>query len=72
MPVYPSRVPVTKTSSAAVIPDDQLGGCIFKGLIGDMQVYNYVLSADEIATLYAGSNGPYCRNEKHRERGPQR
>jgi hypothetical protein len=33
----------------------------FKGLIGDLRVYNYAISANDVATLYSQSARPFCR-----------
>jgi dienelactone hydrolase len=32
----------------------------YEGLIDDVRIYNYSLSATEVATLYAAVNGPFC------------
>jgi hypothetical protein len=34
---------------------------LYAGEIDDVRIYNYPLSEDEIAALYAASEGPYCR-----------
>ncbi|HOK67845.1 MAG TPA: immunoglobulin domain-containing protein [Anaerohalosphaeraceae bacterium] len=34
---------------------------LYAGQIDDVRIYNYPLSEDEIAALYAASEGPYCR-----------
>jgi len=33
----------------------------FKGMMDDLRVYNYAISADEVADLYSAVAGPYCR-----------
>ncbi|HOL90079.1 MAG TPA: immunoglobulin domain-containing protein, partial [Anaerohalosphaeraceae bacterium] len=34
---------------------------LYKGLMDEIRLYNYALTADEIATLYADVAGPFCR-----------
>ena len=34
------------------------GGCLFNGLMDDLQIYNYPLSENEVAALYAGKELP--------------
>ncbi|MBN2513960.1 MAG: hypothetical protein JXB18_13565 [Sedimentisphaerales bacterium] len=33
----------------------------YAGMMDDMRIYNYGVTADEVADLYAGVVGPYCR-----------
>jgi hypothetical protein len=37
-----------------------VGGMYYDGLMDDIRIYNYALSATEVATLYAAVNGPFC------------
>ncbi len=34
---------------------------LFKGMMDDLRVYNYAISADDAANLYSAVAGPYCR-----------
>ncbi len=41
------------------LPDRNPGCCMFQGAIDDVRMYNYILSGEEIATLY-GDGPPHC------------
>ncbi len=53
---------VTRTSNyiGRINPPAE-GDALFKGMMDDLRVYNYAISADDVANLYSTVAGPYCR-----------
>ena len=59
--VYLKSCRVRPTSSAAVMPKWGTR-LIVQRRIGDIKIYNYGITPDEVADLYAGHVGSFCRN----------
>lgn len=63
MPIQTGTVglPVVATRHLNYIGESNWPDELFEGLLDDISVYNYALTADTIADMYAGVAGDFCR-----------
>ena len=51
---------VTRTSNY-IGESNWVADALYEGMMDEMRIYNYALSADDVAALYANVEGPFCR-----------